>query len=80
MELEDELTATLGADRYERRSRDIDAAIGRPFLNGVGTRKLKGVANELWGKDNRRIYQRSLFGSYFGFELPITKTKLYLEY
>jgi transposase-like protein len=37
-------------DRYERRRRDVDAAIGRLFLNGVSTRKLKGIARELWGK------------------------------
>ena len=38
-------------DRYERRRRDVDAAIGRLFLNGVSTRKLKGIAKELYGKE-----------------------------
>jgi transposase-like protein len=37
-------------DRYERRRRDVDAALGWLFLNGVSTRKLKGIARELWGK------------------------------
>jgi len=36
-------------DRYERRRRDVDAAIGRLFLNGVSTRKLKGIVKELYG-------------------------------
>jgi transposase-like protein len=30
--------------------RDVDAAIGRLFLNGVSTRKLKGIAKELYGQ------------------------------
>jgi len=38
-------------DRYERRRRDVDAAIGRLFLNGVSTRKLKGIVKELYGKE-----------------------------
>ena len=38
-------------DRYERRRWDVDAAIGRLFLNGVSTRKLKAIAKELWGKE-----------------------------
>lgn len=38
-------------DRYERRRRDVDAAIGRLFLNGVSTRKLKGIAKELYGQE-----------------------------
>jgi len=38
-------------DRYERRRRDVDAAIGRLFLNGVSTRKLKGIAKEIYGKE-----------------------------
>jgi len=37
--------------RYEHRRRDVDAAIGRLFLNGVSTRKLKGLARELFGKE-----------------------------
>jgi len=36
-------------NRYEHRRRDVDAAIGRLFLNGVSTRKLKGLARELFG-------------------------------
>jgi len=38
-------------DRYERRRRDVDAAIGRLFLNGISTRKLKGIARELYGQE-----------------------------
>lgn len=38
-------------DRYERRRRDVDAAIGRLFLNGISTRKLKGIAKDLFGKE-----------------------------
>ena len=38
-------------DRYERRRRDVDAAIGRLFLNGVSTRKLKGIVKEIYGKE-----------------------------
>jgi len=36
-------------DRYEWRRRDVDFAIGRLFLDGVSTRKLKGIAKELYG-------------------------------
>jgi putative transposase len=38
-------------DHYERRRRDVDAAIGRLFLNGISTRKLKGIAKELYGTE-----------------------------
>jgi len=38
-------------DRYERRRQDVDAAIGRLFLNGVSTRKLKGIAKQLYGQE-----------------------------
>jgi len=38
-------------NRYEHRRRDVDAAIGRLFLNGVSTRKLKGLARELFGQE-----------------------------
>jgi len=38
-------------DRYEHRRRDVDAALGRLFLNGVSTRKLKGIAREIYGKE-----------------------------
>jgi len=38
-------------NRYEHRRRDVDAAIGRLFLSGVSTRKLKGLARELFGKE-----------------------------
>ena len=37
-------------DRYERRRRDVDCAIGRLFLNGVSTRKLKGIVKDLYGQ------------------------------
>jgi putative transposase len=38
-------------NRYEHRRRDVDAALGRLFLNGVSTRKLKNIARELFGKE-----------------------------
>jgi putative transposase len=37
--------------RYEHRRRDVDAALGRLFLNGVSTRKLRHIARELFGKE-----------------------------
>jgi putative transposase len=36
-------------DKYERRRPDVDAAIGRLFLQGVSTRRLKSIAQELFG-------------------------------
>ena len=38
-------------DRYQRRHADVDAAIGRLFLQGVSTRRLRGIARELFGKE-----------------------------
>lgn len=38
-------------DKYERRRRDVDAIIGQLFLNGVSTRKIKGIVKELYGKE-----------------------------
>jgi putative transposase len=38
-------------DRYERRRRDVDCAIGRLFLNGVSTRKLTGIVKDLYGQE-----------------------------
>ena len=38
-------------DRYERRRRDVDSAIGRLFLNGVSTRKLKTIVKDLYGQE-----------------------------
>jgi transposase-like protein len=37
-------------DRYERRRLDLDAAIGQLFVNGISTRKLKGIAKQLYGQ------------------------------
>jgi transposase-like protein len=37
-------------DKYQRRRPDVDAAIGRLFLQGVSTRRLKGIADELFGQ------------------------------
>jgi transposase-like protein len=37
--------------RYEHRRRDVDAALGRLFLNGVSTRKLRHIARELFDKE-----------------------------
>jgi putative transposase len=36
-------------DKYERRRPDVDAAIGRLFLQGVSTRRLRHIAQELFG-------------------------------
>jgi putative transposase len=36
-------------DKYERRRPDVDAAIGRLFLQGVSTRRLRNIARELFG-------------------------------
>ena len=36
-------------ERYERRRWDVDAVIGRLFLLGVSTRKIKGVAKDIFG-------------------------------
>jgi putative transposase len=38
-------------NRYEHRRRDVDAALGRLFLNGVSTRKLKIIARDLFGQE-----------------------------
>lgn len=37
--------------KYERRRHDVDAAIGRLFLQGVSTRRLRGIARELFGRE-----------------------------
>ena len=39
-------------DRYEHRRRGVDAALGRLFLHGVSTRKLKGIARDIYGKED----------------------------
>lgn len=36
-------------DRYQRRQGSVDSAIGQLFLQGVSTRRLKGIAQELFG-------------------------------
>ncbi|MBC7084597.1 MAG: transposase [Firmicutes bacterium] len=36
-------------ERYERRRWDVDAGIGRLFLLGVSTRKIKGVVKDITG-------------------------------
>ncbi len=38
-------------DKYQRRRPDVDAAIGRLFLQGVSTRRLKSIAKELFGQE-----------------------------
>jgi len=38
-------------NKYERRHPDVDAALGRLFLQGVSTRRLKGIARELFGQE-----------------------------
>jgi transposase-like protein len=37
--------------RYERRRPDVDATLGRLFLQGVSTRRLRGIARELFGQE-----------------------------
>jgi len=37
--------------RYEQRRRDVDAAIGLMFLSGVSTRKIRGIARTIYGKE-----------------------------
>lgn len=37
-------------DRYERIHEDVDRAIGQLFLAGVSTRRLRGIAKELFGR------------------------------
>ena len=37
-------------DKYQRRRPDVDAAIGRLFLQGVSTRRLRRIAEELFGR------------------------------
>jgi len=37
-------------DRYERIHEDVDRAMGQLFLAGVSTRRLKGIAKELFGR------------------------------
>jgi len=37
-------------DRYERIHDDVDVAIGKLFLAGVSTRRLKSIAKELFGR------------------------------
>jgi len=38
-------------NRYERRRWDVDAALGRLFLEGVSTRRLRGIAKELFDQE-----------------------------
>lgn len=38
-------------DKYERRRPDVDAVIGKLFLQGVSTRRLRGIARELFGQE-----------------------------
>jgi len=37
-------------DRYQQRSTRVDAAIGCLFLNGISTRKLRGIVKDLYGR------------------------------
>ena len=37
-------------DKCERRRPDVDAAIGRLFLQGISTRRLRGIAQDLFGQ------------------------------
>jgi len=38
-------------DKYRRRQDDVDAAIGRLFLAGVSTRRLRALSRELFGQE-----------------------------
>lgn len=38
-------------NKYERRRWEVDAAIGRLFLQGVSTRRLRGIAKEIFGQE-----------------------------
>ena len=38
-------------NKYERRRSDVDAAIGRLFIQGVSTRRLRSIARELFGQE-----------------------------
>jgi len=38
-------------DKYQRRRPEVDAAIGRLFLQGVSTRRLKSIARDLFGQE-----------------------------
>ena len=38
-------------DKYQRRRDDVDAAIGRLFLAGVSTRRLRALSTELFGRE-----------------------------
>lgn len=38
-------------DKYQRRRDDVDAAIGRLFLAGVSTRRLRALARDLFGQE-----------------------------
>jgi len=38
-------------DKYQRRRPEVDAAIGKLFLQGVSTRRLKGIVRELFGRE-----------------------------
>ena len=37
-------------DRYQQRATNIDSAIGCLFLNGISTRKLRGIVKDLFGR------------------------------
>ena len=37
-------------DKYQRRQEDVDSAIGKLFIAGLNTRKLKNITGELFGK------------------------------
>lgn len=38
-------------DRYQRRRQDVEMALGKLFLQGVSTRRLRGIARELFGQE-----------------------------
>jgi transposase-like protein len=38
-------------DRYERRCGNVDAAIGRLFLQGISTRRLRSIVKDLFGQE-----------------------------
>jgi putative transposase len=38
-------------DRYQRKRQDVELALGQLFLQGVSTRRLRGIARELFGQE-----------------------------
>lgn len=61
-------------DKYQRRRADVDAAIGRLFLQGVSTRRLRGIARDIFGCEVSATTV-SKTTSYLDEELRVYQTK-----